>query len=147
MVIAKETADKMLQDAGQNRKQTHSSAQDKVNILVNDIKLYEKGIKCLPSDQQNQFVKYLLKSQGTDVLSELCKYAASQCNLPVQVDVLSLDQRNKILNDLSDEFKKPLVALNAMLSEQSLDSLYQAIDEVLQEFGMIIKKVDKKKDK
>ncbi|KOB76604.1 E3 UFM1-protein ligase 1, partial [Operophtera brumata] len=130
LAIAKEAADKILQDAGQNRKQTHSSAQDKVNILVNDIKLYEKGLKSLPSEQQAQFIKYLLKSLGGDILSELCKYAANQCNLSVQGDLLSVEQRNKILHDLTEEFKKPLVALNATLSDQNLESFYQTVDDL-----------------
>lgn len=137
----------MLQDASQNKKLSHTSAQDKINVLVNDIKLYEKGLKSLPSDQQPQFVKYLLKSLGGDILGEFCKYAASQCNLSVLSDVLTVEQRNKIIKDLSDEFANPIVSLNATLSEQNMEAFYQAIDVCLAEFGMILKKVDKKKDK
>ena len=147
MNIAKETAEKLLQDASQNRKQTHTSAQDKLNILINDIKLYEKGLKSLPAEVQTQFVKYLLKSLGGDILSEFCKYAANQCNLTVQGDVLTVEQRNKIINDLSDEFMKPLVSLNGTLSDQNMESFFQAVDACLSDFGMILKKVDKKKDK
>ncbi|KAJ0183332.1 hypothetical protein K1T71_001308 [Dendrolimus kikuchii] len=147
LTIAKETADKLLQDASQNRKQTHVSAQDKINILVNDMKLYEKGLKLLPQDQQASFIKYLLKSLGGDVLGEFCKYAANQCNLSVQVDTLTVEQRNKIINDLTDEFTKPVLALNATLSEQNMELFYQAVDVCLTEFGMILKKIDKKKDK
>lgn len=147
LTIAKETADKLLQDASQNKKQTHTSAQDKINILVNDMKLYEKGLKSLPSDQQPHFIKYLLKSLGGDILGEFCKYAANQCNLSIQVDVLSVEQRNKIIKDISDEFSKPIIALNVTLSEQNMEPFYQAVDVCLSEFGMILKKVDKKKDK
>lgn len=147
LTIAKELAEKLLQDANQNRKQTHSSAQDRINVLVNDIKLYEKGLKLFLSDQQPQFVKYLLRSFGGDILSEFCKYAANQCNLPVQVDVLSVEQRNKIMNDLSDEYKKPLKSLNSTIFEQNMEQFYQAVDVCLSECGMILKKIDKKKDK
>ncbi|XP_072932763.1 E3 UFM1-protein ligase 1 homolog [Epargyreus clarus] len=147
LIIAKDIVDKQLQDASQNRKQTHSSAQDHVNVLVNDIKLYEKGLKSFPSELQPNFIKYLLKTFGGDVLAEFCKYAASQCNVSVQVDVLSVEQRNKIINDLSEEYTKPLRALNATLSEQNMDLFYQAVDVCLSECGMILKKVDKKKDK
>ncbi|CAH0399842.1 unnamed protein product [Chilo suppressalis] len=145
--IAKVTAEKLLQDASQNRKQTHTTAQDKINILVNDIKLFEKGLKLLPPDQQSNFIKYLLKSLGGDVLAEFCKYAANQCNLSLQVDTLTVEQRNKIIHDLSDEYKKPLSALNAVLSEQNIESFYVAVDASLAVCGMILKKVDKKKDK
>ncbi|XP_045769526.1 E3 UFM1-protein ligase 1 homolog [Maniola jurtina] len=147
LAIAKELAEKLLQDANQSRKQTHSSAQDKINVLINDIKLYEKGLKLFPNDQHAQFIKYLLKSFGSDILSEFCKYAANQCNLSVQVDVLSVEQRNKIINDLSDEYMKPLRALNVSLGDQNMEQFYQAVDVCLSECGMILKKVDKKKDK
>ncbi|XP_026748943.1 E3 UFM1-protein ligase 1 homolog [Galleria mellonella] len=147
LALAKEIADKLIQDTSQNRKQTHSFAQDKINILINDIKLYEKGFKLMPSDQQPQFIKYLLKSLGGDILAEFCKYAGNQCNLSVQVDTLTIEQRNKIINDLPDEYKKTLVALNATLSDQNMELFYQAVDVCLSECGMILKKVDKKKDK
>ncbi|KAM3958959.1 LOW QUALITY PROTEIN: UFM1 specific ligase 1 [Aphomia sociella] len=147
LALAKEIADKFIQDSSQNRKQTHSFAQDKINILINDIKLYEKGLKSLPSEQQAQFIKYLLKSLGGDVLAEFCKYAANQCNLSVQVDTLTVEQRNKIINDLPDEYKKPLTALNATLSDQNMELYYQAVDVCLAGCGMILKKIDKKKDK
>ncbi|XP_063381616.1 E3 UFM1-protein ligase 1 homolog [Cydia fagiglandana] len=147
LVLAKETAEKLMQDATQSRKQTHSSTQDKINILINDIKLYEKGLKSLPADKQPQFIKYLLKSLGGDVLSEFCKYAANQCNISVQIDVLTPEQRNKIINDLTEEYTKPFKALNATLSDQNLELFYQAVDLCLAECGMILKKIDKKKDK
>lgn len=144
---AKELAEKLLQDANQSKKQTHSSAQDRINVLINDMKLYEKGLKVFPIDQQPQFIKYLLKSFGGDILSEFCKYAANQCNLSVQADVLTLEQRNKIIKDLSEEYAKPLQTLNATLSEQNLEQFYQSVDVCLSECGMILKKIDKKKDK
>lgn len=84
---------------------------------------------------------------GGDVLTEFCKYAANQCNLSNQVDVLTPEQRNKIINDLTEEYMKPLRALNATISDQNLELFYQAVDLCLSECGMILKKVDKKKDK
>lgn len=147
LLIAKEIADKLMQDASQNRKQTHTSSQDKINILINDIKLYEKGLKSFTSDQQPVFIKYLLKTLGGDLVSEFCKYAANQCNISVQGEVLSLEQRNKIISDLTEEYAKPLLALNATLSDHNMDLFYQSVDVCLSSFGMILKKVDKKKDK
>lgn len=144
--IAKDLAEKLLQNTNQNKKQTHSSAQDKINVLVNDIKLYEKGLKLFPNEQQTPFIKYLLKTIGADVLGEFCKYAANQCNISVQIDILSPEQRNKIINDLSEEYMKPLRALNSTLSD-NLEAFYQAVDVCLTECGMILKKVNKKEDK
>ncbi|VVD00481.1 unnamed protein product, partial [Leptidea sinapis] len=146
LTMAKDMAEKLLQNSHQNKKQSHSAAQDRINVLINDIKLYEKGLKLFPVDQQGAFIKYLLKSFGADVLGEFCKYAANQCNISVQVDTLSIEQRNKIINDLPEEYMKPLRALNVSLSEQNLDLFYQAVDLCLSKCDMILKKVDKKKD-
>lgn len=146
LVLAKEAADKLLQDASQNRKQTHSTTQEKINLLVNDVKLYEKGLKLFPTDQQPQFIKYLLKSLGADILNEFCKYAAGQCNINVR-DEITTEQRNKVINDLTEEYAKPLKALSATIAEQNMDLFYQAVDVCLAACGMILKKVDKKKDK
>lgn len=144
--LAKDAAEKLHQDASQNRKQTHSATQEKINLLVNDIKLYEKGLKLFPTDQQPQFIKYLFKSLGSDILNEFCKYAAGQCNLTVR-EQLTTEQRNKLITDLSEEYTKPFKGLIATLSDQNMDAFYEAIDEALAACGMILKKVDKKKDK
>lgn len=144
--LAKDAAEKLHQDASQNRKQTHSATQEKINLLVNDIKLYEKGLKLFPTDQQPQFIKYLLKSLGSDILNEFYKYAAGQCNLTVR-EQLTTEQRNKLITDLSEEYTKPFKGLIATLSDQNMDAFYEAIDEALAACGMILKKVDKKKDK
>lgn len=147
LALAKQNADKLMQNSTQNRKQTHSATQDKINILINDIKLYEKGLKLFPADKQPQLIRYLLKTLGIDVLSEFCKYAAGQCNITIQDESMTPDQRNKIINDLSDEYKKPLTTLHATLSELNIDSFLQSVDLCLTACGMILKKVDKKKDK
>ncbi|XP_062545565.1 E3 UFM1-protein ligase 1 homolog [Armigeres subalbatus] len=137
-----------LHQSNQNRRQTHASLQDKLNNLYNDIRLYEKGIKLLPADVQPQLVKYLLKSLGTDFCNEICFYVAAECNLNSNGTTLTVEQRNKIVQECSQEYKSALQALNkAVSSSASIDDFLDVAENALQTCSMILKKIDKKKDR
>lgn len=136
-----------IENTSQIRRQTHSSLQDKLNTLINDIRHYEKGIKMFPADQQPQFVKYLLKSLGSDIASEFFKYVANECGLPEAPDTLTAEQRNKLINEVTDEYKSVLALLNKSLTGQSVESFLQAAENCLEACSMVLKKIDKKKDR
>lgn len=137
-----------MQNNLQSRRQTHASLQEKLNNLLTDIRLYEKGLKLFAPDVQQQLTKYLLKSLGTDVCNELCLYAAQECNLSYQEVVeVSAEQRVKIIQEVESEYKVTLQALNKTLSGSSLDDFLAAVENSLQACSMIVKKVDKKKDR
>lgn len=82
-----------------NRRQTHAAIQERVNTLLSDIRLYEKGLKLFPSDTQTQLVKYLLKSLGNDICNELTLYVAAECSLSVKTTNLNVDQRIKLIQE------------------------------------------------
>lgn len=136
-----------LENTSQIRRQTHSSLQDKLNVLINDVRHYEKGIKMFPPDQQQQFIKYLLKSLGGDIASEFFKYAAVECGLPEIADTLTTEQRNKIVSEVSDEYKTVLLSLNKSLIGQSIEIFLHAAEACIEVCSMVLKKVDKKKDR
>ncbi|XP_062707369.1 E3 UFM1-protein ligase 1 homolog [Aedes albopictus] len=137
-----------LHQSNQNRRQTHASLQDKLNNLYNDIRLYEKGIKLFPADVQPQLIKYLLKSLGTDFCNEICFYVAAECNLNSNGTTLTVEQRNKIAQECSQEYKGALLALNkAVSSSASIDDFLDVAESALQACSMILKKIDKKKDR
>lgn len=53
--------------------------QDKLNLLLNDIRLYEKGIKQFSNkDTQTQLTKYLLKTVATDLVNNLFSFVAQE---------------------------------------------------------------------
>lgn len=63
----------------QSRRKLHSELQDKLNVILNDIRLYEKGIKQFPNkDTQTQLIKYLLKTVGTDLVNTLFTFVAQE---------------------------------------------------------------------
>lgn len=150
-----------------NRRQTHAAIQERVNTLLSDIRLYEKGLKLFPSDTQTQLVKYLLKSLGNDICNELSLYVAAECSLSVKTTNLNVDQRIKLiqecgkwLNELlkvwyyivlwlqstDAQFRNALLEQNKALNK-SIEEFELATEAVLKTCSMIIKKVDKKKDR
>lgn len=97
LVLAQGFFEATLQNNNQNRRQT----QDKLNNLLNDIRLYEKGLKVLSADLQPQLVKYLLKSLGGDFANEIAFYIACECGLAYNDSSLTQEQRTKISQECS----------------------------------------------
>lgn len=129
------------------RRQTHASLQEKLNVLLVDIRLYEKGLKLLPADTQPQLVKYLLKSLGTDICNEITLYVANECNLNIKNSSnLTVEQRNKIAQECDPEYKTAIAELNKSLNK-TIDDFLVATEEAMKVCSMIIKKIDKKKDR
>ncbi|XP_055902265.1 E3 UFM1-protein ligase 1 homolog isoform X2 [Eupeodes corollae] len=130
-----------------NTRQIHASVQDKINTLVVDIRLYGQGLKVFPIDVQSQMLKYLMKTLGNDICTELTIYIANECNLNINSGItLNIDQRNKIANECEPEYKTKLIEVNKALSK-TFEEFVLATEEVLIACGMVIKKVDKKRDR
>lgn len=112
--IALAEAQKLFEATPQNnRRQNHASLQEKINTLLSDIRLYEKGIKTLPDSLQQHLLKYLLKSLGNDICNELTIYVAGECNLQLKnADNLNVDQRNKIAQECGEFFVQLLFLEN-----------------------------------
>ncbi|XP_030376123.1 E3 UFM1-protein ligase 1 homolog [Scaptodrosophila lebanonensis] len=129
-----------------NRRQTHAAIQERVNTLLGDIRLYEKGLKLFPQETQVQLVKYLLKSLGNDICNELSLYVANECNLTVKNPNLNFDQRNKLAQECDAAYRNALLEQNKALNK-TIDDFELATEAVLKACSMIVKKIDKKKDR
>lgn len=97
--IAHQLYEISLQNTTQNQRQTHAALQTKLNELLVNIRLYEKGLRLLPADLQTQLIKYLLKTHGTDVCNDIFLYVATECNLNYTDPNLKPEQRTKIAQD------------------------------------------------
>lgn len=136
-----------VSDRTSNRRQTHNELQSKLNTLIGDVRLFEKGIKVFPNDLQPALYKYLLKTQCTDIANEILKYLAAEQGNEISCENLTNEQRLKVVNDLPAEAKAPLQNLIKSLAGQNLDDFMAAVEESLAACSMIIKKIDKKKDR
>jgi SHS2 domain-containing protein len=134
------------QSASQNRRQVHSNVQDKINNAIVDIRLYDKGLKLFPATLQPQFVKYLLKTLGTELCNDIFHYVANECNLCYEGD-LTTEQRLKIQQECAQEYRASLIALTKTLAGTSIEEFLTAAENALMSCSMIVKKVDKKKDR
>lgn len=147
---AQEMYEVSLQNTMQNRKQTHSTLQDKLNNYINDIRLYEKGLKMFTSvDVQSQLSKYLLKSLGTEFCNEIFYYVALESDLNFASSItpqLTNEQKNRIITECESTFKQSLTTLNKSLNE-NIEEFLNAAENMLGVCSMILKKIDKKKDK
>lgn len=62
-----------------SRRKTHSELQDKINVAVNDVRLYEKAIKQFSNkDTQTQLAKYLLKTVGTEIVNTVFVFLSEE---------------------------------------------------------------------
>lgn len=134
-------------DRTANRRQTHNELQNKLNALIGDVRLFEKGIKLLDNELQPQLYKYLLKSLCTDIVNEILNYIAVEQNLNANAENMNNDQKLKFVNELPNEFKTHLQPLIKSLSSQNIDDFMTAVEGALSACSMIIKKIDKKKDR
>lgn len=98
MEIAHRLYEASLQNT-QNPRQSHASLQTKINEALVNIRLYEKGLRLLTADIQPQLVKYLLKSEGTDICNDIFLYVAAECSLSYAEASLKPEQRVKIAQD------------------------------------------------
>uniref|UniRef100_A0A1A9W1K1 E3 UFM1-protein ligase 1 homolog n=1 Tax=Glossina brevipalpis TaxID=37001 RepID=A0A1A9W1K1_9MUSC len=126
-------------------RQSHASVQEKINTLLIDLRLYEKGLKLFPANVQTELVKYLLKSMGNDICNELLVYVANEFQIELKNSNLNVDQRNKLAQECGN-YKLPLLDLNKALTK-TVDDFVVATEVLLKSCSMIIKKVDKKKDR
>ncbi|KAK5650317.1 hypothetical protein RI129_001346 [Pyrocoelia pectoralis] len=134
-------------DQTASRRHTHNDVQNKVNALLGDVRLFEKGLKCFPLDVQTHLYKYLLKSICLDIVNEILNYVASEKGLNVEANKLTNEQRNKFVNDLTPDYKNILQNLLKTLSNHNIEEFTDAVEVCLTECSMILKKIDKKKDK
>ncbi|XP_056648956.1 E3 UFM1-protein ligase 1 homolog [Diorhabda sublineata] len=136
-----------IADRTASRRQTHNDIQNKLNAQIIDVRLFDKGLKLLPTDLQSQLIKYLLKTICTDVVTEIMNYISTEQNINTTTDNFNIDQRLKFVNDLPAEYKNPLILVIKTLSGQSIDEFLTTIEDALAACSMILKKVDKKKDR
>ncbi|TMW48432.1 hypothetical protein DOY81_006477 [Sarcophaga bullata] len=143
---AQELYEITLQKSAASSGQTHAGVQEKINTLLVDLRLYEKGLKLFPVNVQSDLVKYLLKSLGNDICNELIVYIASECQIELKNTNLNVDQRNKLAQECGGDYKPALLELNKAINK-TIDEFVLATEMVLKVCSMIVKKVDKKKDR
>ncbi|KAL1513364.1 hypothetical protein ABEB36_002783 [Hypothenemus hampei] len=145
--IAAEIFKTKIADQTANRRKTHADHQDKLNELICEIRLFTKGIKLFNGDTQVQLNKYLLKTTCSDILTEILNYISLESGLNTSTDNFNNEQRLKFINELPSEYRVPLQPLVKALSGQNIDDFTSTLETAMSSCSMIVKKIDKKKDR
>nr|XP_022913182.1 E3 UFM1-protein ligase 1 homolog [Onthophagus taurus] len=136
-----------ISDRTANRRDTHNDLQNRMNALVGDVRLFDKGLKLFPVDVQANLTKYLLKTHCTDVVMKLLKYISMEENLSLLPDNCTNEQRLKFVNELPNDYRNPMLTLLKSLSAQGIEEFLNSVEDALTSCSMILKKIDKKKDR
>ncbi|XP_043526018.1 E3 UFM1-protein ligase 1 homolog isoform X1 [Frieseomelitta varia] len=131
----------------QNNKTTNlSEVEERLNVLVTNIKIFDKGIKHIDKTDQPALTKYLLKSLVTDFVNELFKLAAQQ-NMLQFPENITTETRQKMLLDLPEDVKEPLTNIHKSIAGNSIDDFLNFVDAAMASCCLVLKKYDKKKER
>ncbi|KZS14106.1 E3 UFM1-protein ligase 1 [Daphnia magna] len=130
------------------RRQTHSELQNKVQLLLQNIKQGEKAIQFFASlDIQQQLSRHLLKTAGSELVNELVSYVSQDTNVANDSKDLSLEARQKIINGLPQNIRVPLQGLHKASQGSIIEEFLSEADVALTACDVVLRKADKKKDK
>ena len=134
----------------QKKKKSHVEFQEKTTALVESIRLFEKGLTAFEDDTDKGAIeKYLMKSLCTELVNGVFYQLANDHDIAVdQSKELNSDQRVKLLGQLPKDISDHLIVVHKALSSSKVEDFIHALEDHLAEAcDVIIRKVDKKKDR
>ncbi|XP_065649420.1 E3 UFM1-protein ligase 1 homolog isoform X2 [Hydra vulgaris] len=132
------------------KKNSHQDYQEKVNGLLVNMKLFEKGLNLFEGETRILLIKHLLKTIGTDIVNVICELVASEHLMSLsENEVFTQDTRLKLLNKLSGDWKEVMTKLNSSLGGKDLEDFFIQLDRAtdINHCDLVIKKMDKKKER
>lgn len=141
----------------QKKRKTHAEFQERTLALYDNVRLFEKGLGSLknPGDKSS-LEKYLVKSLCSDLVNGVFVHVAAMAQSQQQAEVnseqqqqqLNSDQRVKLLGQIPKETAEHLLPIHKALASNSVPELLASLEDHLHDAcDVLIKKVDKKKDK
>jgi len=119
---------------------------ERLNTLITNIRIFDKGIKHLDKADQAPLSKYLLKSLGLDFVTNIFKLAAQQNMLQI-AENLTTEMRQKMLLELPMDVKEPLTVIHKAITGDSIEDFLNAADGAMAACCIVLKKYDKKKER
>jgi len=136
----------------QKKRKTHAEFQDKTLALFDNIRLFEKGLGSVKHSGLDKpaLEKYLVKSLCSDLVNGMFLHAASEAGVEAatKANDLNADQRIKLLGQIPKGTSEHLLPIHKALAAGSASEVIQSLEDHLHDAcDVLIKKVDKKKDK
>lgn len=123
-----------------------SEIGERLNVLITNIRIFDKGIKHLDKANQASLTKYLLKSLGLDFVTSIFKLAAQQNTLQVAENITT-ELRQRLLLELPADVKEPLSAIHKTVIGDSVEDFLNNVDGAMVACCLVLKKYDKKKER
>ncbi|GAB1863281.1 E3 UFM1-protein ligase 1 homolog [Camponotus japonicus] len=137
----------LAEQLAQSNKTTNlSEISERLNVLITNIRIFDKGIKHLDKADQIPLTKYLLKSLGLDFVTSIFKLAAQQNMLQV-AENLTTEIRQRLLLELPADVKEPLTAVHKTIMGDSVEDFLNTVDGAMAACCLALKKYDKKKER
>ncbi|KAK7605267.1 hypothetical protein V9T40_007125 [Parthenolecanium corni] len=127
-----------------SKRKLNAELQDNIISLYQDFKLYQRAIKEFnDEDCQSQLNKYLLKSTGTQLTNACFTFISDKCE-----DFTSPKSYQKIITSVDNkEVKDAFTKLQKAMNGSSIEEFVSSVDDVLSVLNIMMKKMDKKKEK
>ncbi|XP_015123760.1 E3 UFM1-protein ligase 1 homolog isoform X2 [Diachasma alloeum] len=121
--------------------------EERLNMLITNIKIFDKGIKCI-SNREAQILlsKYLMKTLGVDFVTDIFRLAAQQ-NVVQCPSTLTTEARQKMLLELPNDVREPLSNIHKATGKGSVEEFFNAIESTMATCCLVLKKYDKKREK
>ncbi|KAJ8891610.1 hypothetical protein PR048_004138 [Dryococelus australis] len=147
MAVAQTLFESTMSQQAHSRRKTHGELQDKLNVLVTNTRLFEKGLRQFDiKDTQQQLAKYLLKTLGAEIAAEIFSYVAAEHMVQCDQDKEVTAEASAVLLQLDCD---PLMKLHKSLNGSSIDEFVSCVEAALGPgiCDMILRKLDKKKER
>lgn len=129
-----------------NRTTNLSEVEERLNILITNVRIFDKGVKQLDKADQAPLTKYLLKSLGLDFVTRIFKLAAQQNMLQI-AENLTTEARQKLLQELPVDVKEPLTSVHKAVMGDTVEDFFNTVDGAMAACCLVLKKYDKKKER
>lgn len=120
--------------------------EERLNVLATNLRIFDKGIKQLDKTVQPNLAKYLLKTLGNDLVTDVFRLAAQQ-NVIQCPESITSETRLKIILELPPDVKEPLSRLHKAVAGLSVDDFLTATEPALAACCLVLRKFDKKKER
>lgn len=132
-----------------SRRKAHDQLTEKVNGLVSNIRLFEKGLALFSEDVQVQLTKHLLKTICTDVVHLIIAYLVAEEGGAVDDEkAITAERRTQFMSNVEDPVTKAQVNLIVSdLGGSSLENFHNHLEAILELCQVLVRKMDKKKEK
>ncbi|KAL0116715.1 hypothetical protein PUN28_009966 [Cardiocondyla obscurior] len=137
----------LAEQLAQSNKTTNlSEIGERLNVLITNVRIFDKGIKHLDKADQAPLTKYLLKSLGVDFVTSIYKLAAQQNMMQVPENITT-ETRQRLLLELPADVKEPLTSIHKAVMGDSMEDFLNSVDGAMSACCLVLKKYDKKKER